>query len=146
MSEVQADLTVSRAYHNDCTLSRLFYGARRSGFGLELPWRGNKPYESCVPEGLYDYEVRHSVKWGRRVIWVMGVPDREYIQWHPGNYTSQIEGCGLPGMGVKYLNADNIPDVISSADTLDDILDHIPEKGKIRYTSALKPVGVYIGG
>lgn len=143
MSEVKADITVSRAYHSDCTLSRLFYGAKRSAFGLELPWLGNEPYVSCIPEGLYDYEVRHSIKAGRPVIWVMGVPDREYIQWHPGNYTSQIEGCGLPGIGVQYLNADNIPDVISSGDTLDDILANVPETGKIRYTSALKPVGVY---
>ena len=65
MSEVKADLTVSRAYHNDCTLSRLFYGAKRSAFGLELPWRGNEPYVSCIPEGLYDYEVRHSPRAGR---------------------------------------------------------------------------------
>lgn len=145
MPQVEADITVSRSYFTDCTLSRLFYGAKRSGFGLELPWRGNEPYVSCIPEGLYEYEVRHSLKAGRAVIWVMDVPDREYIQWHPGNYTSQIEGCGLPGIGVKYLNADNIPDVISSVDTLDDILANIPEKGTIRYTSALKPVGVYLG-
>lgn len=135
-------ITVLRAYFGDCTISRI----RTSSFqcvGLELPWLGNQAMVSCISEGEYDYRVAASPSTGKKVIWVDGVPERSDIQLHPGNYTSQIRGCCLVGQAITDLNGDGILDVTSSGATMDKLLDAIPERGRIRFVAAQKPVGVY---
>jgi hypothetical protein len=135
-------IVVSRAYYSDCTLGRLFL----VGFSchtLELPWLGNEPNKSCIPEGAYDYRISHSPARGRDVIWIDGVDGRAAIQIHPGNYTSQIQGCCLVGDGVQDINKDGTPDVINSGVTFDKLLKLIPKAGKIQFTEAKKPYGVY---
>lgn len=139
----QVDLDVVRSYYSDCTLSRLFYPGG-SLFGLELPWLGNEPNVSCIPEGTYDYEIKESPSTGELVIWVLNVPNRSAIQWHPGNYTRQIRGCGLPGMGIKFLDSDEIPDVFSSGAALEVLINNLPEKGTIRYVAATAPDIPYV--
>lgn len=137
------DITISRSYFHDCTLSRIFYPGG-SLFGLELPWLDNLPDVSCIPEGEYDYEVRESPRTGDLVIWVLNVPNRTAIQWHPGNYTREIRGCGMPGMGIKFLDSDDIPDVFSSGAALEAILEWIPERGTIRYTASTARTTPYV--
>lgn len=135
-------ITISRAYYSDATLGRLF----TVGFSchtLELPWLGNEPNKSCIPEGVYDYHIAHSLARGRDVIWIEGVDDRSAIQIHHGNYTSQILGCCLVGDGVQDINKDGTPDVINSGATFDKLLKSIPKRGKIQFTQANKPFGVY---
>ena len=136
------DIAISRAYYSDCTLGRLFI----VGFSchtLELPWLGNEPDKSCIPEGVYDYRVAYSDRAKRDVIWIDGVEGRTAIQVHPGNYTSQILGCCLVGDGVADINKDGTPDVTNSGDTFDKLLKLIPKRGKIQFTQANKPFGVY---
>lgn len=143
---MQADLTVQRAYHSDATIGRIFSTHFKKYLALlELPWLGNTSERSCIPEGLYDYHVAPSPRLnGKMVIWIDGVADRTNIQWHPGNYTRQILGCGLPGYSVIDMDNDGIPDVTRSGDALDYILSHIPKRGKLRVTAANQPgVGVY---
>lgn len=101
---------------DDCTLGRLSMGDFRC-FTLELPWINNERGISCIPSGSYRAERYHSPKHGD-VIMLDGTGDRTYIEIHSGNYTSQIKGCILVGDGIKYLNADNIPDVTNSRNTL----------------------------
>ena len=135
-------ITISRAYYHDCTIGRLFL----VGFSchtLELPWLGNEPDKSCIPEGVYDYRVALSPRLKRDVIWIDGVPGRSAIQIHPGNYTSQIQGCCLVGDGVADINKDGTPDVTNSGATFDKLLKLIPRAGKIQFTSAAKPFGVF---
>ena len=135
-------LTISCAYYSDCTLGRLFSGGF-SRHTLELPYLGNEPDESCIPEGLYDYRVATSPRLQHDVIWIDGVKGRSAIQIHPGNYTSQILGCCLVGDGVQDINKDSTPDVINSGKTFAALLKSIPRTGKIQFTSAAKPYGVY---
>ena len=136
-------IVISRAYYSDCTLGRLF----AFGFSchtLELPWLGNAPNVSCIPEGEYDYRVALSPRLRRNVIWIDGVQGRTAIQIHPGNYTSQIQGCILPGNGIQDINKDGTPDVINSGATFDNLLKLIPESGKIVFRTANQPgKGVY---
>lgn len=135
-------ITVLRAYFGDCTISRI----RTVGFqcvGLELAWLGNQSKISCIPEGEYNYRVAVSPRTGRKVIWVDGVPERSNVQLHPGNYTSQIKGCCLVGQAITDLNGDGILDVTNSGETMGKLLAAIPERGRIRFVAAQKPVGVY---
>lgn len=135
-------ITISRAYYSDCTLGRLLM----VGFSchtLELPWLGNEPERSCIPEGVYDYRVALSPRLKRDVIWIDGVEGRSAIQIHQGNYTSQILGCCLVGDGMQDINKDGTPDVTNSGATFDKLLKLIPRQGKIQFTSASNPYGVY---
>lgn len=137
-----ADLTVSRAYYSDATIGRIFSPHfKRYLACLELPERANTVDESCIPEGLYPYRVAMSPRAGRLVIWIDDVPGRTLIQLHPGNYTRQILGCGLPGLSVIDLDGDGTPDVSRSEDALNFILANVPETGTIRFVSAAKPLG-----
>jgi len=100
----------------DCTLGRLMFN-RFDCWTLELPWRDNQKSISCIPAGLYKCEIYQSPKNGR-VLLIKDVSGRTFIQIHSGNYTRQILGCILVGDGIKYLDADRIPDVTNSRNTL----------------------------
>lgn len=88
---------------------------------LELPWRNNLRQVSCIPEGTYQVVRRTSPKF-KDHYHLLQVPGREFILIHPGNYTSQIMGCILPGREFKRLNADSIPDIVQSQATLTSLL------------------------
>lgn len=137
-----ADLTIARAYHTDATIGRILSPHfKRYIACLELPDRDNASNVSCIPEGCYSYRVAHSPRAGRPVIWIDNVPGRTNIQLHPGNYTRQIEGCGLPGFSVVDLDGDGTPDVSRSGDALNFMLEKIPETGTISFVNAGKPIG-----
>lgn len=63
---------------------------------LELPWKDNKPNESCIPEGTYlvkrDRTGRH--QWYA----VQNVPNRTFIELHPANSTKELLGCQALGI------------------------------------------------
>lgn len=141
---MQDDILVKRAYFKDCTLSRVF-AEGFSAFGLELPWLGNAINVSCIPEGVYKYEIAPSARLnGKPAIWIQRVEERTAIQVHPGNYTDDILGCLVVGDRIMYLNSDSIPDVGNSVDTFEELLDSIPAKGTIRFTDSAQPgTGVY---
>ncbi|MNX76919.1 Transglycosylase SLT domain protein [compost metagenome] len=72
---------------------------------LELPWRNNESGKSCIPPGTYKVETRNSPKFGPGTYEVKGVPGRNAILIHSGNYAgnvdkgqkSNVEGCILLG-------------------------------------------------
>lgn len=113
----------------DCTIGRLVCGDFQC-FTLELPWLNNQINISCIPEGDYPYKTYHSPKHGK-VLLILDVDDRTMIEIHSGNYTRQILGCILVGDSVKWLDADSIPDVTNSVDTLKRLLDVAGESGVI---------------
>jgi len=84
---------------------------------LELPWRNNKHGMSCVPIGAYNLK-RYSSDKHKDVYALPGVPDREYILIHPGNYYTDIEGCILVGKDYEDINGDGTLDILKSAETL----------------------------
>ena len=66
-------------------------------YTVELPWKENQPYISCIPEGLYHCEVWDSARFPLSYI-VKDVPGRSHILIHPGNSIKDILGCIAPGM------------------------------------------------
>lgn len=78
---------------------------------IELPWRDNKPRESCIPVGLYRCEIVQSPKFGR-VYGLRDVPGRSNILIHAANwagdtskgYRSDLLGCIAPCMVFGQLN------------------------------------------
>ncbi len=116
-------INIERVYKENCTLG---FGECKgvNFFTLELPWFDNQVNISCVYPGLYKAKKYISPKHGE-VVLLENRSGRTYIEMHAGNYTSQIQGCILPGNMIKYINSDNIPDVGNSKITMNKILDLI---------------------
>lgn len=119
-----------RWYNPDCTIGRLHLGKFQC-FTLELPWLNNRQDISCIPEGAYPYKTYESPRHGT-VLLILDVEGRTMIEIHSGNYTKQILGCILAGDSVKWLDADYIPDVTNSVNTLKKILALAGQTGTIR--------------
>jgi len=97
---------------------------------LELPWVGNQQNISCYPAGLYTWRKIVSQSLGE-CIEVENVEGRTYIRIHAGNFTYQIEGCTLVGDSIKDIDADGIPDVINSRNTLNKLMALLPDSGTL---------------
>lgn len=77
---------------------------------VERPWKDNKPFESCIPEGKYPLVMRPSGVVARSTRekytqgWeVQNVPGRSFIMIHPGNWPSNLEGCIAPGLSLALM-------------------------------------------
>ena len=80
----------------DCTLGHIDLDVARL-FVLEQPWRDNMHDASCIPPGKYLLRPRTRQS-GKVIIDVLDVPDRSYIEFHPGNTIRDTKGCLLPGL------------------------------------------------
>ena len=124
-------LNLKTISYDDCTIGRLTAGDFQC-LTLELPWRDNQPNVSCIPPGEYAYKIRFSPKKQYYVLELQNVPGRSYIQIHVGNFTRQIEGCILPGYGIKDIDHDGILDVTDSQAAFDDLMHVAGDAGLIR--------------
>ncbi|WP_444883512.1 DUF5675 family protein [Microbulbifer sp. PSTR4-B] len=86
------------AYGPDATLGRLrvrdcvFYT-------VERPWLGNRPFESCIPEGVYSCYPYNSLRFPN--VWeLQEVPGRTKILIHTANYSADVQGCIGIGSGL----------------------------------------------
>lgn len=129
------------------TLERYGYSERMGTFGrvLGLPfdvytceqtWRGNRPFESCVPEGIYQLMPVTSPRWGRtyalvnpdiRVFASQADCEQDGDRWacllHAANTASELQGCIAPGEREGGLGSDWA--VMRSGATLTRLLDYI---------------------
>jgi len=73
---------------------------------LELPWNDNKPFLSCIPNGVYECvritsELVSNV--GGKTYIVHNVPGRSGILFHTGNWVTDTDGCIITGLYHGYL-------------------------------------------
>jgi hypothetical protein len=94
---------------------------------LELPYLENHKDISCIPPGEYKCERITSVKFGLCFI-VKDVPGRSGILFHSGNFTTDTEGCILPGLRFVDINLDGNIDVSDSLKALGMMLHILPIK------------------
>lgn len=94
---------------------------------LELPWKNNQGYISCIPTGTYKVKWTFSPKFLRYTYEVQGVPNRSGIRIHYGNYAykkdtkdhlGNTQGCILLGDSVADINKDGIPDITNTRATI----------------------------
>lgn len=98
--------------------------------GLELPWRENKTYISCIPDGTYKAIKHNSPTFGNS-FWLQDVPNRSEILIHFGNYNHNTLGCLLPGQKRTDINKDGLMDVTNSKDTMNELYDILPNEFKV---------------
>ncbi|WP_139959161.1 DUF5675 family protein [Flavicella sediminum] len=98
---------------------------------LELPWKDNRQNVSCIEPKVYWVEKRWSEahKWH---IHILDVTGRTWILIHPANFVEELRGCIAPGK-IDYLNTDDRIDVKKSRDTLDALLEMLPDR-KVKLT------------
>jgi hypothetical protein len=100
-------LVLSRTYFENGTNGVLKFGSKLICYTIELPWHENLPNRSCIPEGEYFIQKRHSKKFGWHLE-IIQVPDRSLILFHPANYAvKELQGCIAPvtqlsGAGVGH--------------------------------------------
>jgi len=73
-------------------------------YTIELPWKDNEPFRSCIPAGTYPFVPYESSQFGDTYL-VQDVSDRWGILLHAGNvagdvtegYRTHSEGCLMVG-------------------------------------------------
>jgi len=93
---------------------------------LEPSWIQNHSWISCIPVGTYRVKQRMSADYGQH-FHIQDVKDRSYVLIHAYNYFNQSEACIAPGDRFQYLNGDEHYDVVDSRDTLNRLLELLPE-------------------
>ncbi len=94
---------------------------------LELPWKDNERYISCIPVGQYEVKKHTSEKYSQ-CFWVQNVPGRFEILIHRGNFFTDILGCILPGVAFTDINQDGQLDVTSSVKTVRALTNLLPDR------------------
>jgi len=87
------------AHFEDCTLGRLTI-LGHTFYTVERPWLGNKPFESCIPEGVYTVKRYKSEKYPDHYE-ILNVPERSKILIHEANFAKDVQGC--IGIGLSLM-------------------------------------------
>lgn len=69
---------------------------------LELPWKDNKAFLSCIPEGEYSLKKHFSPERRELCLLVVQVQDRKAIEIHEANQVSELKGC--IAVGIKSMD------------------------------------------
>ena len=101
---------------------------------LELHWKDNKTFISCILEGNYNVVTRYSKKFGSH-FQIQDVENRTYILIHQGNFYTDIEGCILIGKDLADINNDGLIDVIDSAEAMQKLKKMFLESFKLEIIS-----------
>lgn len=89
-------LMLYRSYDAAGVNGELYIDAALECYTIELPWLGNSPNRSCIPEGTYALKGRYSPRHGRHLE-VTGVKGRSLILIHPANNAmAELRGCIAP--------------------------------------------------
>lgn len=108
-------ITVKRTYHERGTHGVLTFPDGFQFYTLERPWLDNERRISCIPEGVYDLEMRYSPIVQRTSggeyangYEVTGVEGRDLIMIHVGNYVRDTAGCLLVGSVKSFKDGDPV--------------------------------------
>lgn len=122
-------VTIERVYLPTETLGSLYIDDLFICKTMELPWKNNARFISCIPEG--DYEViKQPPKPDRPYPYFRfpHVTGRSGILIHKISYVSGLKGCIGVGKEFKDLNGDGVPDIIRSGEALQELITLLPDK------------------
>lgn len=86
---------------------------------LELPWLGNEPDISCIPDGDYICKRVISPKFGE-TFEITGIENREHILFHKGNTAEDTHGCVL--IGESFASVGGRPGIGGSKHGFDEFM------------------------
>ena len=91
-------MLIKRSYLPNCTVGELIYDDLKLAT-MERPWKGNVPFQSCIPEGEYEC-VRYSSRKYPDTFEIVDVPGRSKILFHKGNFARNVLGCIAVAMSL----------------------------------------------
>ena len=98
-------LLIRDTFSDESTIGELFVNGERFCDTLELPWKDNQKWISCIPSGDYKVRMRYPRESATRNylhLLIEDVKDRSFILFHRGNTSSDSQGCVLVGMTSKH--------------------------------------------
>jgi len=95
---------------------------------IELPYRDNKPYISCIPEGEYKVKKTYSSKSKKKRWEITGVENRTGIRFDVANYIKQLLGCVAVGLNFDDIDNDGIIDLQNSKAALKLMSERLPDE------------------
>lgn len=102
---------------------------------LELPWKGNRKQESCIPAGLYKINPeKHATK--GLVLRLESVPGRSGVLMHKGCFPRNTLGCVLVGTEFADLDGDKVWDAADSRKAMKALFDLITEPALLQIVDA----------
>lgn len=107
-------------------------GANMTLCTLERPWLNNQQGVSCIPSGTYSWSKVAPSHIPYPHILLSGMPDREGVCIHVGNYVTNSEGCILVGRDHKDINGDGVIDLTDSTAAFHELMSFMPESGLIK--------------
>lgn len=85
-------------------------------FTVEKPWKDNRPFDSCIPEGEYSLVPHQSKKYGHVLalinhdLHITHFPEPETERYailiHAANFPKDVQGC--IGLGDNYIQDKNM--------------------------------------
>lgn len=105
-------------------------GSDFSGKTMELPYKDNKHFISCIPPGIYVVKKRVSPTYGNH-FHIQDVPNRDHVLIHFGNYYTNFKGCIGVGKEFKDLNKDGLQDITETKPTLAKLYSIMPNEFKL---------------
>lgn len=134
MSEIELPLIELKRFEQDlhATKGRMFFNNGLIACTLEKPWRDNKNYISCIPEGTYKCTKYSGTKF--KNVWILhDVPGRETILIHNGNFITDTIGCVLVGQDFSLFKG--LPMVTNSVPTLKRLRSFLPNEFNLKITN-----------
>ena len=121
---------------SDETLGWLYVMDNKETLGvfatLEKPWKENAKNLSCIPKGRYLCTRRNPTqKFNYEHILINGVPNRDAILMHIGNYVTNSQGCTLIGTDFADINKDGLKDITESRNAFMKLMKIFPKTGSV---------------
>lgn len=143
-------MTINRLKRSDstATISEVYLDDEFVCFAIEQPWNDNKPFESCVPTGVYNLEPFSSPKYGQtyaltnKVLGVTpyptdfenGLTNRYAILLHSANWAFQLQGCIALGEAL-IVDGEGRHMVTNSKKTIAKVFERIDSRTMIEITN-----------
>jgi len=91
------------------------------GYTLELPWKNNEPFKSCIKEGIYKIWTD-----GPEIIRLEDKNNRTGVMIHKANRVDQLQGCIAHGW--RWNSRGNL---VSSRDAVRNLVDYINANSEV---------------
>jgi len=138
--EMKPMLNIKRVVSDDESTQGMLYIPGYACYTLERPWVNNKPFISCIPEGIYEAEKFQSPTRNKMldgwVVLLRDVSDRTWIEIHTANKVDELSGCIAVGQFKD--GTDNMPGVFESTEAMREIIALLPDKFQVRIENVFK--------
>lgn len=116
-------ISIKRTYHKHYTSGVLTMPDGGELRTLELPWRDNQLSVSCIPEGIYTVDRNTTGRHQWYALRNEETEPRTFIEIHPANRLSQLEGCIAPCIDIKGGDKTSEPVAVDSIKACKMLLD-----------------------